>query len=97
MEKRLLSVNELAERWGKTPSTIRSYVADGIITPCKGIPGTVFNIEYISSLEGVEHNLMSPWERRRLEKEIRELEYKYNSLKSVLANILTESSKVINL
>ena len=94
---KLLTVRDLAQRWGYSEVTIRKYITEGVLSPCKGVPGILFSPVYIEQLEGVKHDPMSPWERRRLEREIRELEDKYNSLKSVLANILTESSKVINL
>ena len=97
INNKLLTVRDLSNRWGYSEATIRKYISDGIITPCKGVPGVLFNPKYINELEGLEHEPLSPWERKRLEKQIEELEYKYNSLKSVLANILTESSKVINL
>lgn len=96
-EELLLTVSDLAERWRVNETSIRRYVADGVITPCKGVPGVRFHPKYIAELEGVELERFSPLEKKRLERELEEYKIKYESVKSVLATILSESSKVINL
>lgn len=96
-EIKLLSVKDLARRWGKDESTIRRYISENVITPCSGVPGTMFHPKYISELEGVELERFSPLEKRRLERENAELKEMYENIKQVLANILAESSKVIKL
>lgn len=93
----LLTVKDLAKRWKTNDTSIRRYVADGILTPCKGVPGVKFHPKYISELEGVEIERFSPLEKRRLERENEELKNKYESVKRILSLILAESSKVINL
>lgn len=96
MNEKLLTVRDLAERWQKTELTIRRYVADGILTPCKGVPGTMFAPSYIAKLEGVELERVSPLEKRRLENERDMYKKRYEELINILTNILSESSKVIN-
>ena len=96
-EELLLTVSDLATKWRLNEASIRRYVADGVITPCKGVPGVRFHPKYIAELEGVELERFSPLEKRRLERELEEYKMKYESVKSVLATILSESSKVINL
>ena len=93
----LLTVSDLAERWRVNEASIRRYVADGVITPCKGVPGVRFHPKYIEELEGVELERFSPLEKKRLEIELEDYKSKYESVKNVLATILSESSKVINL
>ena len=95
MATQLLTVKDLANRWQKDPVSIRRYIQDGIITPCAGVPGTMFRPDYIERLEGVEINPMSSLERKKLLKQIEELKFQNNQLKAVMSNILAESSKVI--
>lgn len=96
-EVELLTVNDLAKRWRSSESAIRNYIRDGVLTPCKGVPGLKFHPKYIAELEGVEIERFSPLEKRRLERENEELKNKYESVKRILSTILAESSKVINL
>lgn len=70
---KLLTVKDLAKRWQCNEVTIRGYVSDGIIKPCKGVPGVKFHPRHIEKLEGVELERFSPLERRRLEREVEEL------------------------
>lgn len=91
---KLLTVADLAERWKKTELTIRRYVLDGIITPCKGVPGVMFSPEYIAKLEGIELKKISPFEFKELELE-RDLYKKENEkLKGIITNVLAEGSKM---
>lgn len=94
---KLLTVKDLAKRWNKDEGTIRRYISEGTISPCEGVPGNMFHPNYIEKLEGVELERFSPIEKRRLERENAELKKKYENIKIILANILAESSKVINL
>ncbi len=70
---KLLTVRDLAIRWQCNEVTIRGYVSDGIIKPCKGVPGVKFHPEHIRKLEGVELEKFSPLEKQKLEREIEEL------------------------
>ena len=97
MNEKLLTVRDLAERWQKTELTIRRYVADGILTPCKGVPGTMFAPAYIAKLEGVELERVSPLEKRRLETERDMYKKKYEDMKAIITNVLIEVSKVIKI
>ncbi|SHK38080.1 hypothetical protein SAMN02745163_03716 [Clostridium cavendishii DSM 21758] len=97
MELKLFSIKDLSIRWRKDEGTVRRYVRDGILTPCKGVPGMMFHPRYIEQLEGVELERFSPIEKKRLEKELEELKMQNANLRKVLGNILVESSKIINL
>jgi transposase len=94
---KLINIKELAYRWGKDEGTIRRYIKDGVISPCTGVPGIMFHPEIIEKLEGVNIDPMSPIERRNLINQIELLKKQNESLRKVLGNILSESSKVISL
>jgi len=95
-KEKLLNVKALAERWDKDESSIRRYVKEGVITPCKGVPGMMFHPQYVAKLEGVELERFSPLEKRRLEKEKEMLKKENSQLKEILSKVLAESSKIIN-
>ena len=99
MEKleKLLTVKDLADKWQKDEGTIRRYVREGILTPCKGVPGTLFSIQYISELEGVEIDRFSPLEKRRLEKENLELKNENDKLKDILRQYQVLGCKALSL
>ena len=70
----LYSVNELAERWGYAPDTIRRMENEGILHRVLGLPGVKFSAAEVHQLEsiGLDAKAMSAWERRNLEAQIRE-------------------------
>lgn len=96
MEK-LLTKQDLADRWQVTVRTIENWVADGIVTPVKNIPTVRFHLNHITEIEGTKFEKFSPIERRRLERELEEATKERDFLKTILANILVESSKVVKL
>lgn len=74
MEKTLLSKQELAERWEISISTLDRRIKDGIIKPIKGFKSPRFHINDILKAEGTDVSKMSPFERRKLERRIKQLE-----------------------
>lgn len=95
---KLLTQQDLAKRWQVSVKTIINYRLDGIISPVKGLPRAIrFTPEHIAEVEGVKLEKFSPLERRRMERELNELKKENDILKSILTNVLTETSKVINL
>lgn len=93
---KLLTQKDLAERWQVTVKAIENWRKDGTITPVEGIPAIRFNPEYIEKLEGTKLERFSPLERRRLEKENEELKRQNQQLHMIVANIFTESSKLLS-
>lgn len=93
----LISLKKLAYRWDRDEGTIRRYIKDGVISPCIGVPGIMFHPKVVERLEGINIDPMSPIERRNLINQIELLKKQNESLKKVLGNILSESSKVISL
>ncbi|MGL4108360.1 transcription factor [Clostridium sp. LP20] len=72
----LISRETLARRWEVSVQTVIKYETDGIITRVPSIPSPRYSISEISKIEGIQPNLLSPLERRRLEGKVDELEEK---------------------
>lgn len=70
----IYSVNELAERWGLHPSSVRQMENEGKLHRLPDIPGVRFSAAEVLQLEsvGLDARAMSAWERRNLEAQIRE-------------------------
>lgn len=94
---KLLTVNDIADRWQKDVSTIRRYISDGVLVPCTNVPGNMFHPQYIEELEGVKLDKFSPFERRRLEKEAAEYKEKYETLKAHINKLIPDLMQTINL
>lgn len=96
-EKRtVLTVSELAERWGVKPQTVRKMETEGKIKRVKGISGVRFNIQEIERIEETKAPSLSSRERDRLEKEIKYLRDENQALKSLLSNVNLEIVKILN-
>ena len=92
---KLLTQQELAERWQVDVSTITNWRKEGIITPAKGIPAIRFTEQHILELEGVKLEKVSPLMYRKLEKEKEQLEEENRRLKGIITNILVEVSPIL--
>ena len=86
----IFSVNELAERWGMHPSTVRQMESEGKLHRLPDIPGVRFSAAEVLQLEsvGLDAKAMSAWERRNLEAEIREKDETIAGLRKKLADIM---------
>lgn len=82
----IFSVNELAERWGMHPSTVREMERDGKLHRLPEIPGVRFSAAEVLQLEsvGLDARAMSAWERRNLEAEIQDLKGQVKNLQERL-------------
>ena len=94
----IYSVNELAERWGMHPSTVREMERDGKLHRLPEIPGVRFSAAEVLQLEsvGLDARAMSAWERHQLEAENRELKEtiaRYQKKFTDMMMILTEVGK----
>ncbi len=92
---KLLTQQELAERWQVDVSTITNWRKEGVITPAKGIPAIRFTEQHILELEGVKLEKVSPLMYRKLEKEKEQLEEENRRLKGIITNILVEVSPIL--
>ena len=84
--KTIYSVNELAERWGIAPASIRRMEQEGTLHRLPDIPGVRFSAAEVLQLEsvGLDAKAMSAWERRNLEAEIRDLKGQVKNLQERL-------------
>lgn len=94
---KLLTQQDLAERWKVDVSTITNWRKEGIITPAKGIPAIRFTEQHILELEGVKLEKVSPLMYRKLEKEKEQLEEENRRLKEIVRNVLVEVSPIVNI
>lgn len=94
---KLLTKKELAERWQVSEKTIDNWRESGILTPCTGIPAIRFSLQHIVELEGTKLERFSPIEKKRLEIENEKLKQENEQLKGIIANVLSETSKIVNL
>lgn len=97
MDEILLSVKDLSVKWQKDEGTIRRYVKEGVLSPCKGVPGMMFHPRYIAQLEGVELERFSPLEKRKLENENEKLKREIEQLKIALREYHVISAKSLSL
>lgn len=102
MEKTLLSKKETAKELGISISTLDRRVKDGLLTPVKGHKTPKFNIYDVMKAAGTEVDRLSPFERRRLEREkseleqrIVELEEENRSIKRQLTNVVAEIMPIL--
>ena len=104
VEEKLFTKQDIATRWKLTIKTINTYIADGILIPAKGIPSIRFTPQHIAELEGIEINKFSPLERKRMLREVKELENKITDLenknlelKEYVASIVGNGVRLIGL
>ena len=78
----LYSPNELAERWGLTPTTIRQMERDGKLHRLPDMPGVKYSAAEVYQLEslGRDAAAMSAWERKQLTEEAAYWKKKYEAL-----------------
>jgi hypothetical protein len=93
---KLLTQDDLAERWQVSKRSIENWRKEGILQPVKGIPAIRFSPEYIAELEGVKLEKTSPLQVKRLERELEEMKRENEKLKGIISNILAETSQIIN-
>ena len=102
MEQTLYTRKELADRWGISLTTLDRRVREGKITPNNVVGHPRFNLEDILRAEGTDNAKMSPFERRRLERRISELEgenselkEKFEGVKKQLTNVMAEIMPIL--
>ena len=85
----LLSVSELAERWGYAPETIRRMEQEGRLHRVHNLPGVKFSLAEIVQLEsiGTDALPLTVYERKKLENRIAELEDRVTKLTNRLCKI----------
>lgn len=96
MNKTVLTVEEIAQRWGIKAQTVRKMIDTGQLARAKKLPGVKVNIqEVLKAEETKELNPLTAWERKKLEQEKQELIKENKKLKQILSNITLETSKFL--
>ena len=87
----LYGVNELAERWGLSPTSIRQMELDGKLHRLPEMPGVKFSAAEVTQLEtiGLEAKALTAWERRQMKERIEELEQQVKDLQERLTKVMT--------
>lgn len=93
----VLTVAELSERWQCSENAIRTKVNSRKLKIIPDAPGQKFLLSYIEQLEalGMDTDPLSPFERRRLEKENQGLRDRVGALEAILKKIRVETAVVI--
>lgn len=91
---KLLTQQDVAERWQVTVDTVTNYRKEGILQPCKNIPTIRFTEQHILALEGIRLDRLSPLERKRLEVENKQLKNDNERLRRTLTTIIVEANKI---
>ena len=96
-EKTVLTVAELADRWQCSENAIRTKVNSRKLKIIPDAPGQKFLLSYINQLEelGMDTDPLSPFERRRLEKERDSWKIKAENLENILKKIRIDTAVVI--
>lgn len=89
MEQTLFSRKDLMERWGISYQSVVNYENNGTLTRNPNFDNPMYYLEEVLKIESLnsELNPLSPLERRRLEKLIKELEENNEQLKTKLNNV----------
>ena len=96
-EKTVLTVAELSKRWQCSENAIRTKVNSRKLKIIPDAPGQKFLLSYIEQLEalGMDTDPLSPFERRRLEKERDSWKIKAENLENILKKIRIDTAVVI--
>ena len=95
MGQQLITKPQLAKRWEISISTLNRRIEEGLISPVKGHKSPRFNLDDVLRAEGSETGKLSPFERRRLEREKAELEQKVQELEEENKNIKRQLTNVV--
>lgn len=93
MQRTLLNVKELAERWSISEPTIRRMERERKIKRVSNVSGVKFALDDVLKVENNgQVDELSPLERRRLELEIKSKDAEIERLNSILTQIFTVAS-----
>ena len=90
MEQTVFTPDQLTQRWGYAPNTIRKMEAEGKLHRLPGMPGVKYSAKEVYQLEsiGPEAKGLTAWERRQKDEEIRNLREQVNDLQARLVKIM---------
>ena len=93
---KLLTQQDLADRWQVSVRAIEQWRKQGVLQPCKQVPAIRFHPSHIEDMEGVEKKPVSPLQVKRLERELEAAKAENEELRGILARVLAEASRVID-
>ena len=89
-----LTVEDLAKMWKVSDRTIRKYIENGSLIPCKLPIGIIrFHPAYIAEFDSPEIKKHSEFEFRTLEKEIAKLRKEKEELQNIIRELQVISAK----
>ena len=90
MEQTVFTPDQLTQRWGYAPSTIRKMEAEGKLHRLPNMPGVRYSAAEVYQLEsiGPAAKGMTAWERRQKDEEIRSLREQVRDLQGRLAKVM---------
>lgn len=86
----VITLTELAERWGKSLNSIREMEHDGTLHRLPKMPGRSYSMAEVVQLESIGPSAkgMTAWERRQKDEEIAGLREEVTQLRQRLASIM---------
>lgn len=91
LPNRVMDIKEVAEILNLKVTTVREYVADKKLTPCKNIGALKFLPAEIQEFIGAEPEKFSPFVVRKLERDLKEKDKEIENLKN---EILYQNEKI---
>lgn len=86
----VITLTELAERWGVAPNSIRNMEAEGTLHRLPKMPGRSYSMAEVYQLEniGPAAKGLTAWERRQKDDRIKELETQVEELQRRLTMVV---------
>ena len=90
MEQTVFTPDQLTQRWGYAPSTIRKMEAEGKLHRLPNMPGVRYSAAEVYQLEsiGPAAKGMTAWERKQKDDEIASLKEEVQELRKRLGNVI---------
>lgn len=90
MEQTVFTPDQLTQRWGYAPSTIRKMEAEGKLHRLPNMPGVRYSAAEVYQLEslGPAAKGMTAWERKQKDDKIASLQEEVQELRKRLGNVI---------
>jgi hypothetical protein len=86
----VITLTELAERWGVAPNSVRNMEQDGKLHRLQYMPGCRYSMAEVYQLEsiGLAAKGLTAWERKQKDDEIASLRQQVSELQGRLAKVM---------
>ncbi len=90
MNQTVITLTELAERWGVAPNSVRNMEAGGKLHRLQYMPGCRYSMAEVYQLEsiGLAAKGLTAWERKQKDDEIASLRQQVSELQRRLAKVM---------